>query len=486
MLTAAARAAGFTGSGTNTVTGPDSNALTSLQINLGNSNDTANVRSFSKPTTLTTGAGNDTINVSSTSLTGNLNGIGANLTIDAGTGANTLNVSDYTAISGNQNVVVGNSSITGFAGPTDGATINYAATGGTFSLLRVLGSNTPTLAQTFTVNNPNASLFQLNADNGTNAINVEAISGTASIVGGLGKDNIVVSSKPDLTGSLDNIKGTLNIDGGQGVNTLTVSDAGTAGPANNAVITATQITGFAGANNDQTITYKAIGGSFGQIHLIGANNASLDDHFTVNNPNGPLVLDTGAGDDVVNVQALTKAATINGGAGDDTFNVSSDAPANLGTLNGINGGLTVNAGSGSNVLDVSDYGQTSLTDNVTVTPTAITGFAGAVQGDGHQLRRDVQQRRPERVQRQRRHVHRVGQHGGRAPGQRRQRHVQPGRRCRRQEHRRRRRHGHPELRRVHGQRQRDPGRLFKRQRLPEQRRHRPQRGLRGHRRADRG
>ncbi len=379
-VTAAAQAAGFTGSGTNTVTGPDGASLTSLQITLGNLADTANVRSLSKPTALTTGAGNDTINVSSTGLTGNLNGIGASLSIDAGGGANTLAVSNYTATSGDANVVIGGGTITGFAGPSGGSTIGYKATGGTFSLLRVMGSNTPTLSQTFTVNNPAATTFQLNADNGTNTINVEATGGAANIVGGLGKDNIVVCSKTDLTGSLDNIGGALTIDGGQGVNTLTVSDAGTTGLANNATITSTQITGLAGASNNQAINYKSIGGSFGQITVIGAAGASLADQFTLNSPNGPLALDLGAGNDTVNVQALTKAATINGGSGSDTFNVSSDAPTDQGTLNNINGTLTVNAGTGGNVLDVSDYGQTSLADNVTVTGSAITGFAGSAKG----------------------------------------------------------------------------------------------------------
>jgi acrosin len=379
-VTQAAQNAGFTGSGTNTVTGPDSTSLTSLQITLGNPADTANIRSLSKPTTLTTGAGSDTINVSSTGLTGNLNGIGASLSIDAGGGANTLNVSNYTATSGDSNVVIGSSSITGFAGPSGSSTINYTATGGTFSLLHVLGSNTPTLSQGFTVNNPNATTFQLNANNGTNTINVEAISGAATITGGLGKDSIVVCSNPNLSGSLDGINGTLTIDGGQGVNSLTVSDAGTTGTANNAVITNTQMLGLAGAGNNQVINYKAIGGSFGQITVVGAASASLGDQLTVNNPNGPLALDLGAGADTVNVQSLSKAATINGGSGNDTFNVSSDAPTNQGTLNNINGTLTVNAGTGANVLDVSDYGQTSLTDNVTVTPTSITGFAGSSKG----------------------------------------------------------------------------------------------------------
>jgi len=49
--------------------------------------------------------------------------------------------------------------------------------------------------------------------------------------------------------------------------------------------------------------------------------------------------------DIVNVQILpaTVTATINTGAGNDAINVSSDAPANTGSLDGILGRLTINA-----------------------------------------------------------------------------------------------------------------------------------------------
>src|SRR5262249_60091671 len=130
--------------------GPDS-GFSSISIDLGDQGDTANIQSISRATTLNTGAGNDTINVSSNAPTntGSLAGIAATLTIDAGAGSNTLNVSDFGASSGNSNVVISNTQITGFAGPTDNVTINYAATGGSFSLIRVIGSNTPTLAASF-------------------------------------------------------------------------------------------------------------------------------------------------------------------------------------------------------------------------------------------------------------------------------------------------------------------------------------------------
>ena len=478
-LTDAAKAAGYTGSGTNTVTGPNSSALTSITVSLGDLADTANIRSTAKPTLVNTGDGNDTINVSSTGLTGNLNGITAPLTIDGGAGANILNVSDYTATTGNQNVVIGSTSITGFAGPTDNVAINYQATGGTYSLLHVLGSNTPSLSQTFTVNNPNTSLLQLNTDNGTNTVNVQAISGPVSIVGGLGKDNIVVCSTSDLSGNLDNINGALTIDGGQGVNTLTVSDAGTTGPANNAVITSSQITGFAGANNDQTISYKAIGGSFSQIHLIGASSASLADQFTVNSPNGPFVLDAGAGNNIVNVQALhirSHDQRQRGRRHHQRFVRCPDQPGRpeqhqrhadrrwwLRNQHPVRQRLRPNQPDGQCHRHAHhDHRLRRL-----------------VQGDDHQLRRrDIQQCCPERVQYLGGHFHRVRQHECGASGQRRQRHVQAERRCHRPEHRRRRRHGHAELQRLHDQRQRDAGCVVQRQRLPEQQRHRPQQWFR--------
>src|SRR5262245_504487 len=147
-----ASAAGFTLSPDgHTALGPNA-TVTNINLQLGDMNDIANIQAINHPTMVQGADGNDTTNVSSAaSLIGNLAGINANLGIDAGAGVNTLNVSDFTAGSGNSNVNITGSQITGFAGPTDGSTINYAATGGSFGLIRLLGANSPSLAESFTV-----------------------------------------------------------------------------------------------------------------------------------------------------------------------------------------------------------------------------------------------------------------------------------------------------------------------------------------------
>src|SRR5262249_46909886 len=74
---------------------------------------------------------------------------------------------------------------------------------------------------------------------------------------------------------------------------------------------------------------------------------------------------------------ISAAASINMGAGSDTINVSSDAPANLGDLNGIQGALSLDAGTGANVMHISDFGETTLANsNIGITPNQITGIAG--------------------------------------------------------------------------------------------------------------
>src|SRR5262249_42710409 len=222
--TPAATAAGFTLSPDgHTAVGPNA-TVTNINLQLGDMNDIANIQAINHATMVQGGDGNDTINVSSaSSLVGNLAGINADLGIDAGAGVNTLNVSDFTASSGNSNVNITNSQITGFAGPTDGSTINYAATGGSFGLIRLLGANSRTLAESFTVNDPSGAL-RLDANAGPDIANIQAISAAATINMGAGADTINVSSDaPANLGNLDGIQGTLTLDAGTGANIMHVS-----------------------------------------------------------------------------------------------------------------------------------------------------------------------------------------------------------------------------------------------------------------------
>src|SRR5205823_3716217 len=101
-----------------------------------------------------------------------------------------------------------------------------------------------------------------------------------------------------------------------------------------------------------TISYTATGGTFG----------------------GGITITTSAtGAASVNVQSTLAGAptTINTGAGNDTINVSSDAPTGTGSLAGLQSTLTVNAGGGANQLNVSEAGSTTA-DSITVTASQIT------------------------------------------------------------------------------------------------------------------
>src|SRR5262249_53756575 len=160
-------------------------------------------------------------------------------------------------------------------------TITYNSSGGSFSLLRLIGSNSPSLPESFTIDNPGAPL-QLDANAGNDTANLRNLSASATLNMGAGDDTINVSSDaPANLGNLDGINATLTIDAGTGSNALNVSDFGSAAGNPNVVVSGTQIQNFAGTANNQTINYKAVGGTFGGgITLGGADGFS--DTFTVN------------------------------------------------------------------------------------------------------------------------------------------------------------------------------------------------------------
>ncbi len=70
------------------------------------------------------------------------------------------------------------------------------------------------------------------------------------------------------------------------------------------------------------------------------------------------------------------------GAGDDTFNISSDAPANLGDLDGIRGNLVLAGGEGVNSLNLSDLGNVTGRSGAVIADTYIGGMTGDAGGSG--------------------------------------------------------------------------------------------------------
>jgi uncharacterized repeat protein (TIGR01451 family) len=298
------------GPAANTVTTSGITTGGTITLDMGDHNDTVNIRSINNATMVNGGVGNETVNVSSNAPTntGSLAGIAAALTFNAGTGSNRLVASNFGATSGDSNVVVSDSTITGFAP----STITYT---GTYGLVRLIGSNSPGLAEQFTVNDPSASTFQLDSNAGGDTAVVEGTdSGTTNNINlGAGAATVTVSSDGTGTGNLDNILGTLNINEGTGAGkTLSLIDYGSIN-AKSVTISGTAVTGFAPA----TINYKAVGGTFANITLSGSNTVS--DTFTVTANSPALNLAANGGGDTFILRNNASVNSIAGGAGSDTL-----------------------------------------------------------------------------------------------------------------------------------------------------------------------
>ncbi len=324
-------AGGAAGSDTVDLFGVDSTFGAVLNIFASPNGDTIRLRATPAGTTtfVTGGALNDTIVVSSdpTLAAGTLDNVQGLVVIDGLAGANSLSVSDVSDPDVDAAAIVTANSITGLAP----SAINYSATGGTFSEI------------------------QITAGTGGDTINVRStLAGASTVVnGGGGADVINVSSdSPVNSGTLDNLAGLLTINGGAGANTLNVSDSGDADADPAVVVTSTAITGIAPV----TVNYFPSTGAGGTLNVF-----------------------TSAGADVINVQSTLAGATtvVNGGGAGDTINVSSNAPANTGTLDNIAGTLMLDGGAGVNVLVVSDSGDPDADTAVVLTNTTLTGLAPA-------------------------------------------------------------------------------------------------------------
>jgi len=81
--------------------------------------------------------------------------------------------------------------------------------------------------------------------------------------------------------------------------------------------------------------------------------------------------------DTFNIQRTAAATTLNTAGADDTINISSDAPANSGTLDNIAAVLTVNGEAGTDTLNISDAGD-ATGDAGILTNSQLSGLGAAV------------------------------------------------------------------------------------------------------------
>ncbi len=188
-----------------------------------------------------------------------------------------------------------------------------------------------TLVVNFTETATGLATVTLNGLDGNDVFTVNAAVVPSTLNGGNGNDTVTVNTNA-LTGSV-------TVNGDAGTDTLIVN--GTA-----AADTFTVNNSTVARAGSATITYATL------------------EQLTVNGQGG---------NDVLNVQSTGIATTVNGGDGDDSVNVSSDAPINLGNLDGILGNLTVDVGTGTNTMVVSDFAGTAPFS--VLTPTQISGLA---------------------------------------------------------------------------------------------------------------
>jgi hypothetical protein len=343
--------------------------LTSVAVNGGTGNNTYNVTGNSIPTMLSTGNGSDVVNVENTSPNP--------LTIDEGTGGVTVNISPTAR---NLNNIRGFVHVNGASAGADNLVINdqndtlaqtftfqanaVSRTGaGTVDFNNLLNNvtvNGGSGANTYNINATNSfAVTTLNTGGGNDTINVENIATSRTVnVHETGSGNDTVNVSPTAR-NLNNLAGMLNVTGNSGTDTLVLNDQNYAtGQTYTLAATALTRTGWSGvvnfgtAMNDVTVN----GGSGANTYVVNATGALT--RTTIN---------TGNGNDAVNVAATTRPLTINQGVGGGIINVS---PSDHNLAN-ILGAITANGGTaGLDVLNVNDQANAANT-TYTLTATSV-------------------------------------------------------------------------------------------------------------------
>jgi hypothetical protein len=352
----------------------DGSAATSTYIVI----DTPNLR-FS--TTLSTGAGNDTVLVSGTSgfLTvhnhggsdsvivgsGTLAGINGTVHV-TGAGSTYLYVRDYYDTT-SRNVTLTGTTLTGLSAGMIQWDPSSTVMGGV-TYLYIAGS---AAGSTYTVTDtPNVIYWTdlITGAGSSDTVNVNGTTGALNVVNWGGTDSVNVGS-----GTLANVNGAVSVSGAGSTN-LIVDDSNDA-TAHNATLTATSLTGLS-RGAIQWVPSATFTGGVIFLDVIGSAAGST---YTVTDT--PILADwadlsTGAGSDTVNITGTTGALYLYNGGGADTVVIGRQAPATTGgKVAAIKGLVEVN-GYGSVALTVDDSGDTNGR-GATLTSYSLTGLAPA-------------------------------------------------------------------------------------------------------------
>jgi hypothetical protein len=183
------------------------------------------------------------------------------------------------------------------------------------------------------------------AGGGNDVVNVEQTLATGFVFVNLGGGNDTVNISP-AQNNLDTILGDVFVTGGLGFATLNIDDQANAlgspytmtSSREDSLVQRPHPTGMGGSTR---IHYRLIP----DVFVYGGSGANT---YNVLDTEGSATttLNTGNGDDTVNVSQTTGSLVINGGSGTDTVNVEQTT-----------GALTITLGSGSNTVNVSPAGK---------------------------------------------------------------------------------------------------------------------------------
>jgi hypothetical protein len=340
-----------------------------------NVNDTSN---FYYYTYLSTGAGSDVVNVNGTTGfiyvyngggqdyvyagNGTMSSINGSVYV-YGAGSTYLYVEDYNDATG-RTATLNQTSLSGLST----GTIEWAPTTSSTGGVTYLDINGPAAGSTFNVTDtPNLYNYTfLDTGIGRDVVNVNGTTGFLYVYNSGGQDYVYVG-----TGTLSAINGSVHVYG-PGSTYLYVED-GSDATSRTATLTGSSLTGM----STGTISWAATSSSTGGVTFLDIFGSSAGSTYNVTTTPGFYYwtdLNTGAGNDVVNIKATGSGIYVNNGGGADKVVVGSKAPLTAGGNVGSISGFVDAYGAGTIALTVDDSGD-GTGRSATLTSSSLSGLA---------------------------------------------------------------------------------------------------------------
>ena len=319
-------------------------SIQGLNINLGTGTDLFSIQSTNATTNtlvINTGTQADQYDVGSLSpQTGSIvDGVQGPLTIQGG-GGDTMEVDDTGSTAAKTGTLT-STTLTGLA---------MGSAGITYTGLSIVGISMGSGANTFTIASTIAGQTTLNDGTGGDTVKVQTISGKTNVNAQAGDDTINVGTNAPATGGkVDSIGAALTVDGGTGSTTLNVDDTGSS-VAKRATLTATALSGLEMKGD---ISYSRIT-DFNIDLGSGGNTVEVDQTAATTS----TTISTGSGASSVAVLGTTGPLTIDTQAASNMIDLGSHGPSNGGSLQALQGAVTLNGG-GTDTLVADDSADTA-------------------------------------------------------------------------------------------------------------------------------